>query len=149
MPGCETERLLAELSARELVWRQPYTGKEKRLRFDPAEVFCLALWSKDFGPLLRHPRGFEIIDPLRPAFLFTINDCPELERGLTTPLGERLAQAAQIAARYGPGRLLWRFDPIVHWREPSGQLRHNAASFGVVVVRMAVLGVFRCVLSFG
>lgn len=147
MPACAPERLLQQIAAGEFVWRQPYTGQDQLLRFEPAEIFCLALWSKDFGPLLgAEARG--LIDPLRPYFLFTINDCPELERGLRTDLAGRLAQAATIARRYGPARLQWRFDPIVHWIDRAGRRRDNLAGFEPIAGQMAELGVTRCVFSF-
>jgi hypothetical protein len=148
LPGGAFERLLAQLGAREFVWRQPYSGKEQRLAFTAAEVFCLALWSKDFGPLLASNEAGTLVDPLRPYFIFTVNHAPELERGLTTPLPARLAQATTIARRYGPGRLQWRFDPIVHWETATGERRDNLAAFPEICRHMAGLGVARCTISF-
>ena len=147
LPGCEPERLLAGLQARELVWRQPYSDQPQRLCFEPEEIFCLALWSKNFAPLLA-PEARAVIDPLRPYFIFTVNDCPELEPGLGPSLEARLGQAALIARHYGPRRLQWRFDPIVHWIDPAGRSHDNLASFDPIARRMAALGVNGCVVSF-
>ena len=147
LPGCAPERLLGQILEREFVWRQPYSGRQERLSFEVEEIFCLALWSKDFGSLLQEEaRG--IVEPLRPYFIFTVNHCPELERGLTPTLEERLAQADEIVQRYGAGRLLWRFDPIVHWETGGGEHRNNLATFEIICQHMAGLGVQRCVFSF-
>jgi hypothetical protein len=147
MPACEPERLLAQLEARHFEWRHPYRGQAMRLSFEPDEIFCLALWSKDFGPLLT-PRALKQIAPLHPYFLFTVNDCPSLERGLKTVLADRMDQAATIARRFGPERLLWRFDPIVHWQDERGKPQDNLAGFPKLCEAMARIGVRRCMVSF-
>jgi hypothetical protein len=148
MPACALDRLLEGVREREFVWRQPFSGKEMRLVFEPGEVFCLALWSKDFGKLLGNDEALTLVEPLNPYFLFTVNDCPELERGLRTPLDDRLDQAGAIVERYGEPRLLWRFDPIVHWRDAAGEEHDNLRSFERIAEHMAGLGVTRCVFSF-
>lgn len=147
MPAQTPQRLAQQLAARRFSWRQPYSGQPLHLRFEPAEIFCLALWSKDFGPALAEPL-WGLIAPLRPYFLFTINDCPELERGLSSPLADRLAQARTIVERCGPERLLWRFDPIVHWLDESGVARNSLRGFGRIAEFMARLDVRRCMVSF-
>jgi hypothetical protein len=147
LPAGAPARLLAELVARELTWQQPYSGKPLRLRFEPEEIFCLVLWSKSFAAMLS-PEARAILDPLRPYFIFTVNDCPVLEPGLAPSLQARLAEAELIARRYGPGRLQWRFDPIVHWTDGAGASHDNLAGFGPIAERMAALGARRCVFSF-
>ncbi len=148
MPAGALERLLAQIREREFVWRQPFSGKEQRLAFEPGEVFCLALWSKDFGELLASDEARALIEPLNPYFLFTVNDCPSLERGLTTSLDHRLEQAAEIVRRYGEARLMWRFDPIVHWRDAAGDELDNLGAFERIARQMSELGVTRCTFSF-
>jgi hypothetical protein len=147
MPACATGALLGQIAAREFVWRHPFSGKSMRLSFVPEQIGCLALWSKDFGALLE-TAARRLIDPLRPVFLFTVNDCPELEPGLRSSLEERLRQAELIATRYGPARLRWRFDPIVHFVDASGRSRDNLGSFAHIARRMAGLGIDRAVVSF-
>jgi hypothetical protein len=147
IPACAPGRLLEQIRARELVWKQPYSGKPVRLRFEPEEIFCLALWSKNFGPLLCAD-AFGLIDPLHPYFIFTINDCRALEPGLAPSLEERLAQAKRIVQRYGAPRLLWRFDPIVHWIDSKGRPQHNYAAFERIARQLAKLSIRRCTFSF-
>jgi len=105
------------------------------------------LWSKDFSKLMS-AEAYELIDPLNPYFIFTVNSCPDLERGLAIPLEDRLEQAAVLVERYGQERLLWRFDPIVHWMTPEGEERDNTAPFERIARAMAALGVTRCAFSF-
>ncbi|RKY18829.1 MAG: DUF1848 domain-containing protein, partial [Planctomycetota bacterium] len=60
----------------------------------------------------------------------------------------RLEQMAEIARRFGPQRLTWRFDPIVFWRTTNGTLRHNLNAFEQIASFAAKCGIRRCVISF-
>jgi len=116
-------------------------GQFYRVSLRPDDVHTIVFWSKDFGPLVAR---IGELQQYRLFFLFTINDCPELEPRVPD-LGSRLNQAAHIAARFGPERLAWRFDPIVFWDRGT---RHNTRSFGRIAEALADVGVTRCIFSF-
>jgi len=106
------------------------------------EVHTLVFWSKNYRPLLdniqalgRYPNQF---------FHFTVNDCPELEPRIPA-LSERLEQARELVAMFGPKRVAWRFDPLVFW---NGGRDSNIKSFERIAEFMAGLGVRQCVFSF-
>ncbi|NOZ86408.1 MAG: DUF1848 domain-containing protein [Deltaproteobacteria bacterium] len=148
IPAYRLTRLLDQVKEGCFRWTQPYSGKEMTLTMKNHDILSIVLWSKDFGPYLASPRASSILEPMNPYFIFTINDSPELEPGLQTSLDERIEQAARIIDQYGEARLLWRFDPIVHWITPSGEFKNNLEPFDFIAEKMAALGVTRCVFSF-
>lgn len=108
----------------------------------PEDVHTIVLWSKNFRPFLESPLSRDV--RYRWYFNFSLVDCPEWERGVP-PLDERLRQAREIASRWSPRHINWRFDPIVYWE--NGR-KNNLASFAPICDVMAELGVSRCTFSF-
>lgn len=119
----------------------PYSGRTIRVELAPERVHTLVLWSKNFGPLLRNAA---ILAPYRLYFLFTVNDQPDIEP-FTPPLPERLDQVRELAARFGPERIGWRFDPVV-FRESGPSM--TADDFRRIGESMTASGVRRVVFSF-
>jgi len=116
--------------------------KTYRVSLRPEDVHTIVLWSKNYRPFLDSPVS------RNPAyhwyFNFSLVDCPEWERGVP-PLEERLRQARELAARWSPHHINWRFDPILFW---EGGRRNNLGAFPSLCDFMAGLGVFWCTFSF-
>jgi hypothetical protein len=93
--------------------RNPRNAKQVlRVSLLPDDVAAVVYWSRDYGRLL--PLLPELDDRgLAPCFHLTLNDYgPPLER--RAPSFERVVeQLAALADRYGPDRVIWRYDPIV------------------------------------
>ncbi|HAD05191.1 MAG: hypothetical protein A2091_06740 [Desulfuromonadales bacterium GWD2_61_12] len=76
------------------------------------DVDAICFWSKNPRPLLRH------LDELdqrgrNTYFQFTLNPYgPEFEPQVP-PLAERVATFKELAARIGPERVVWRYDPVI------------------------------------
>ena len=144
VPAFYSDWLVSALEAG-FVWvANPFNGRRRRVSLTPESVHTLVLWSKNFGPLLRRVEAFRRYHLF---FHFTINTPCEMESGLP-PLDTRLEQMAEIARRFGPQRLTWRFDPIVFWRTKDGALRHNLNAFEQIASFAAKCGIRRCVISF-
>jgi hypothetical protein len=109
MPACHLDSLAGFVRQGCAEVTNPYSSRTSRVDLDPDTVHTLVLWSKDFGPFLRRSAEF---DRYRPYFLFTVNDMPHLELSLP-PLTRRIDQARELAERYGPERIGWRFDPVI------------------------------------
>jgi hypothetical protein len=119
----------------------PFTKTPYRVSLDPDDVHTIVLWSKDFGPFLDED---SFLRDYRLFFQFTVNDCPNLEPRIPD-LSARLDQLRELALRYGPDRINWRFDPIVF---RQGGKRDNLASFAKIARAMAEVGISRCTFSF-
>jgi hypothetical protein len=113
-----------------------------RVSLHPDEVHTIVLWSKNFRPFLISDISESA--PYRWYFNFSLVDCPEWERNIPS-LDERLDQVKEIANRWSPLHINWRFDPIIFWDDGR---KNNLDSFEPICDTMAEIGVSRCTFSF-
>ncbi|MEE9199952.1 MAG: DUF1848 domain-containing protein [Candidatus Brocadiales bacterium] len=90
----------------------PFGGQEHEVSLLPEDVHAFVFWSKNFGPFTKHlseldEKGYDFY------FHFTITGLPEPFEDLVVNVDEAIATFRLLAGRYGPGRVQWRFDPIV------------------------------------
>lgn len=141
MPACYFDSLSRFIRAGRAEVPNPYSGIVHTVDLRPESVHTLVLWSKDFANVLANPALFA---PYRLYFLFTINDLPAMEPRVP-PLDVRLDQLRELARRYGPERIGWRFDPVVFTTDsPASTL----ASFRLIGEAAAASGVRRVIFSF-
>ncbi|MCD6309054.1 MAG: DUF1848 family protein [Candidatus Latescibacteria bacterium] len=141
MPSCYLDKLIMGIRRGFAEVANPYSGKISVVDLRPEKVHTLVLWSKNFRRFLEKDR---IFGEYKLYFLFTINDMPSLEPGVP-PLRERLDQLGELARRYGPERVAWRFDPVVF--TGSGPLS-KLETFERIGETAANLGVNRVIFSF-
>jgi hypothetical protein len=91
----------------------PFNSRHiKHCSLAPHDVDVIVFWSKNPLPLAEHlgeldERGY------RYYFQFTLNDYPPaLEPGVPS-LAARLDTFRNLADGLGPGKVLWRYDPII------------------------------------
>jgi hypothetical protein len=90
----------------------PVSGKPYRVSLQPDDVDAIVFWSKNPRPLLPYLAELQGMG-YRYYFQFTLNDYPPgFEPGIP-PLAERLDTFRELAARIGPERVVWRYDPII------------------------------------
>ena len=146
LPSLYGPWLLRRLEAGEVLIPQPYRARHAtRLLFSPETVDAIVFWTKNpipFLPLLGEVEALGYRDFL---FQYTITALDtHWEPGLP-PLEERLTAFEQLAQRWGPARVDWRFDPILldSQRTPAWYARR----FEALCRRLAPCTT-RCVLSF-
>ena len=123
----------------------PFNGRKYRVSLKKSNVHTLVLWSKDFRRFLKFTDEFLGYNLF---FHFTINSPSSLE-GTLSPLPARLAQLKRLVESFGTERVVWRFDPILFWKETrSGRVRNNLNHFGKIAEAAANAGVTRCITSF-
>jgi len=112
IPAFYSEWLLNRLKAGTVQVANPFSGKEYTVSLDPEQVAALVLWSKDFSAL--EPRLDEL-DRMghRLYFLFSITGLPDFLEPNTPKTAEAAACLRRLSDRYGPGAVVWRFDPII------------------------------------
>lgn len=173
VPAFKMDWLLTQIRAGSVQVANPRNRSQVSIvSLAPQHVRSWVFWSKDYanwirayndaeqGPLLRQYDSF--------IFNFTINGSGNghnpLEPGLRTSLDERLGQLAWLAATFGPGSIVLRFDPIVHYRiiandqyvEAEEQfaslgdkfIMNNLADFPKIARFASVLGIRFIVVAF-
>ena len=93
-------------------YANPFSGQEYEVSLRPEDVHSIVFWSKNPQPLEPHlpqleAMGYEFI------FHFTITGLPRPFEGLVIPWEEAVLSFRRLSDRYGPKRMLWRFDPII------------------------------------
>lgn len=127
----------------------PYQRQPRRVPASVAAVHTIVFWSKDFG-LFLHRRvgerlqrqGFHLF------FNFTVNSRDRILEPRVPALSQRLDQLAELARRFSPAAIHWRFDPICHYRTADGRAHDNGGDFQRIAEAAAAAGIRRCVTSF-
>jgi len=98
------------LKAGHVFVRQPYSGKMLQVSLEPQDLSAIVFWSKNYSPLLPWLETIEQYSK-NLFFHFTITANRELE--LNAPdHRQAIRDYLFLAKRYGPERLVWRYDPI-------------------------------------
>lgn len=93
------------------IWRNPYNGKDSYVSF--ANTRFIVFWSKNPAPLLPFlpklkERGIGFY------LQYTLNDYePEGLETNVPKLRDRIDTFRRIVDTYGPGSVVWRFDPLI------------------------------------
>jgi hypothetical protein len=150
LPRCFPEVLAAWLANGSARVSNPFNRRESEVDLRPSAVHSLVLWSKDYSALLSDAHGLlgRLREFAQVFFNFTITGLgnTSAEPGVL-PAAEAARQFAPLAALSGnPERVLWRFDPIVFWRE-HGQQRSNLEWFARIAPQAAEAGVKRVAVS--
>lgn len=112
IPAFYAEWFMNRIHAGYVRWQNPFSGVPYTVSLRPEDVSAIVFWSKNYSPLLPH------LDELHQlgygmVFHFTITGLPTVFEPLVPDLDGLLESARQLANRYGPDSLLWRYDPVV------------------------------------
>ncbi len=143
LPRCFPETLSAWLREGQVKVKNPFNGRERLVELKPALVHTLVLWSKDYSSLLENAGGLrERLGHYKQVFFhFTITGLGGtlLEPGII-PLEKAVHQFRELIELAGdPGRVNWRFDPIVFWRE-GGDIQSNLEAFERIAAAASAAG---------
>jgi hypothetical protein len=83
-----------------------------RISLSPGDVDALVFWTRNPKPLLGHLDELERRE-FPYYFLFTLTGYPRLLEPGLPPADELLSTFRSLSRRIGPGRVIWRYDPIV------------------------------------
>ena len=135
------------MAAGEVTFRAP-RGAQRTVSLRAGDVHSLVLWSKSYAPLLARPAMRRRLAELNPYFHFSITGLggSSWEPGVPS-WKEAVKEIAVLVNAFGGGRVNWRFDPVVYWREGS-RIRSNLPLVTQIGERLAALGVCRCTFSF-
>ena len=127
----------------------PYNRKMGIIPADPHRVHSIVFWSKNFAEFLSRQIGEQLQDCGYPLyFQFTLNSAdPYLEPRIPS-VKARLEQMKQLAERFGPTAICWRFDPICYYKIDDSPVLNNLTDFSFIAEHVAAYGVRQCITSF-
>lgn len=135
--------------------RNPINKKVSKVSLNPRDVAGFVLWSKDFHNFLKKGDIFSKYIPstlssnkmIPVYFHFTRNSIVKVLEPLAPSLEKSFSQLDELIKIISPDHIMWRFDPIVFWKE-DGVLFNNLSDFKEIAVHFADAGVRRCTISF-
>lgn len=111
IPAYYGQWLMNRLAAGYALVAHPYGGPDYRVSLRKGEADALQLWTRNIGPLLGELDA--IAGNLPFAVTFTLTGYPRALEKATLPVERAIAQMREIARRFGPRVLVWRYDPVV------------------------------------
>lgn len=112
VPAYYADWFMAQVERGEVIYPNPISFKPVRLSLRPEHVLFLVFWTRNPHPLERHLPRLEDFYTRAFYFHFTINGLPKTLETNNPPMDFAVAAFQRLAARY-PGRVFWRYDPIV------------------------------------
>lgn len=111
------------LRSEKVIVKNPYNQKERLVDIRADKVHTMVLWSKDFTSLIKNECSIrDLLDQYDQCFVhFTITGMggSKLEPEVISP-GRAVEQFGQLLKFLKkPERLMWRFDPVVIWKDES------------------------------
>ncbi|MDR5694375.1 MAG: DUF1848 family protein [Armatimonadota bacterium] len=147
IPRFYLEWLREALQRGEVTYVHPGAGP-RTVSLLPEHVHTLVFWSKDYGLFLRDGVLHEALKRYSVYFHFSITGMGgSFLEPLVPPADVALEQMKALARTWGPERIEWRFDPILHW-EIDGRVFSNAEQFQKLAPAVRKIGVGRCTFSF-
>jgi hypothetical protein len=127
----------------------PFNRKESIVECSVDRVHTIVFWSKNYGKFLSGGHGKALREKGYNLFFnFTVNSRdPVLEPGVPS-LDERLSQMERLRELAGAESVVWRFDPVCHYRGRDGRILDNLRDFSRIADAAGGLGIRSCVTSF-
>ncbi len=126
MPALYAEWFMNRIRAGTCMVPNPFNPRQvSRVSLRPEDVDVIVFWTRHPRPLLPH------LDELdrcgyRTYFQYTLLDNPRLIDPGMPPLEASLRTFRELAARVGPTRVIWRYDPIVFSTLTDGAFHRRA-----------------------
>lgn len=91
----------------------PFNGKTERVPLDAVSVDGIVLWTRDSRPMLKSK--FSQLRAQGYGFYVqqTILGYPKLFDPRCPPVEKAAAAAREVARKFGPRALVWRYDPVI------------------------------------
>ena len=112
IPAFYSDWFLNRIAAGEARFRNPFGGGIVTVPLKPADVDGIVFWTRNFAPLIDRlgpvaARGWPFV------VHYTVTGYPRLLEPSVIRAADAAAQIAQLAARFGPRAVVWRYDPVL------------------------------------
>jgi uncharacterized protein DUF1848 len=125
IPAFYADWFLERIRAGSVSWPHPFGGRMLTASLLPEKVAAIVFWTRNFIPMERHlpeleARGYRYL------VHFTVTSLPRLFETHVPAPEEAVRQLRRLSERIGPGRLLWRYDPILVTAETGPEFHLRA-----------------------
>ncbi len=133
---------VGEISVNNPLYRNTIT----RVELNPENVSWIVFWSRNYKNLIKNHSFFS---DYQLFFHFTIISHHRVLEKYFLKQKIALKQIASLVKFYGPNRIIWRYDPIVIWKELNQiHTNYNSENYRYLCEHISGLGVHRCYFSF-
>lgn len=113
IPAFYTDWFLRRIEEQCCSVANPFNPRQvARVSLAPADVDAIVFWTKDARPLISHLDRLNRLG-YRYYFQYTVNGYGELFEPNVPPLDDCIDAFCELAAKIGPDKVIWRYDPIV------------------------------------
>jgi len=117
----------------------------KEVSLSPKDVAWIVFWSRNYHTFLKTYHSF---DQFRLFFHFTINPPNKILEPDMIPPEQAFKQLEKLARLYGPECIIWRYDPLVFFKQYDLiESNHDLNLFHQYVRRVESLGLNKCYIS--
>jgi len=151
IPAFYYDWLQESLKNKYVMAKNPYNKSTYMVDLSPERVHSICLWSKSFANVLKNPGYLSLYNLY---FQFTITGYSKFLEPNVIDTNEALRQMEQLALKYSPKQINWRFDPIIlsikGEKEPTPDnfTRARLKVFEALCRDISSFGVNRCTISF-
>lgn len=112
IPAFYTPWILERLRQEHCLVPNPFSPQRvARVSLAPADVDCLVFWTRFPHPLVPYLADME--RRYKSVFFVTLTGCPRLFEPGRPAVSKVTAGVRELARIIGPGRVVWRYDPVV------------------------------------
>ncbi len=112
IPAFFSEWFMNRIRAGNAEYLNPFSNQACSVSLAPDDVHSIVFWTKNFAPMMKY---IDELDARRYKFsiLYTVTGLPRIFEPYVPEPGHSVKVIKQLAERYSPLHVTWRFDPIV------------------------------------
>jgi hypothetical protein len=115
IPAFYSEWFMNRVREGRVRYANPFSGQVYEVSLRPEDVHSIVFWSKNFQPLEPCLPRLEVVG-YDFVFHYTITGLPRVFESSVIPWEKAVLSFRRLSDRYGPKRVMWRFDPIIFSR---------------------------------
>lgn len=113
IPALYSEWFMNRIRAGFAHYRNPFGGKMCEVSLRPDDVMAFVFWSRNYAPLLQYLPELDDLS-YGAYFHYTLTDFGLPLEPYTPSTAQVIEVFHQLARRYSPRHVLWRFDPLIY-----------------------------------
>ncbi len=118
IPAFHADWFARSLARGEAAFRHPYSGRPAVVSLRREDVAAFVFWTRQPRPFLPVVERLER-EGVPSVFHVTITGMPRDLEPAAPPAGEAVRSLRELSGIVGPGRVFWRFDPLLPGEDPG------------------------------